>query len=844
MFEAINSKVSSPFRGCHLRQSPYFTALPHQQRLVFKIFCCEKNLVSSNSPSSSSPPSTDDKFGVRQVRQYWEEKRLKLNGFDVNLVQESVNHWLTKTQRFLNDVASPLVKNVHERIPDIQNDDQDMEDFLITEQTIDSRLPGGEFSEAAVVSIEKFSRMNGLTGQKMQKIFKALVSESVYDDPRSLLEYCCFRFLSRNNAEVHPNLKEPAFQRLIFMTMIAWENPYRQRKDHQKKLLDKIFFQRKLVGEEAFVRIAPAVSGVADHSTAHYLFKALAGDNQGISFSIWLAYIKELLKVHEGRKSYQFPEVSHVNKERILCLASSRKQPVMKWDNNMSWPGKLTLTDEALYFEAVNLMGEKDALRLDLTRSGSRLEKARVGPLGSNLFDSAISVSSGPESAPLVLEFVDLGGGTRRDVWYAFINEVIGLHKFINEFGPEARDSSVYDIYGAQKGKDRAVTHAINSIARLQALQYMRRTIDEPTKLVQFSFLQNAPYGDVVLQTLAVNCWGGAMVKKLTEGDNEPDLRLRPIGEVPEGITHVYDVDGSVYLRKWMRSASWASNISLGFWKNTSSRGVVLSKNLVVADMNLVEKAAMICRDKYKLAEKTQATIDAAMIEGIPSNIDLFKELVLPLTSSARSFERLRRWDDPLVTASFLGLISTLIFRNLMFYVLPVSLMILAASMLLLKGLKEQGRLGRYFGNVTIRDQPPSNTIQKIIAVKEAIREVEKYLQNVNVMLLKIRTIILAGDPQTTTEVALVLLLVSTVLILVPFKYVLAFVIFDLFTRELEFRRQMVVAFMNFLKERWDTVPASPVVVLPFEETESDTSQKKLKKQTGQVKLERTWNSN
>lgn len=238
----------------------------------------------------------------------------------------------------------------------------------------------------------------------------------------------------------------------------------------------------------------------------------------------------------------------------------------------------------------------------------------------------------------MVLEFVDLGGGTRRDVWFAFINEVIGLHKFINEFGPQAHDPSVYDIYGAQKGKDRAVAHAVNSIARLQALQYMRRAVDEPTKLVQFSFLQNAPYGDVVLQTLAVNCWGGAMIKKLTEGDDEPDLRLRPIGEVYEGTTHVYDVDGSVYLRKWMRSASWASNVSLGFWKNTSSGGVVLSKNLVVADMNLVEKAAMICRDKYKLAEKTQATIDAAMIEGIPSNIDLFKVRIYPKKSISCSY--------------------------------------------------------------------------------------------------------------------------------------------------------------------------------------------------------------
>lgn len=76
--------------------------------------------------------------------------------------------------------------------------------------------------------------------------------------------------------------------------------------------------------------------------------------------------------------------------------------------------------------------------------------------------------------------------------------------------------------------------------------------------------------------------------------------------------------------------------------------------------------------------------------------------------------------------------------------------MIVAFGMLLLKGLKEQGRLGRSFGKVTIRDQPPSNTIQKIIALKEAMRDVENYLQNLNVTLLKIRTIILSGQPQVS----------------------------------------------------------------------------------------------
>lgn len=213
----------------------------------------------------------------------------------------------------------------------------------------------------------------------------------------------------------------------------------------------------------------------------------------------------------------------------------------------------------------------------------------------------------------------------RRDVWYAFISEVIAVYKFISEFGPKERDRSVYDVYGAQKGKDRAVTQAVNSIARLQALQFMKRTFDEPTKLVQFTYLRDAPYGEIVLQTLALNCWGGPIIKKLKGGDGEPELYVGPIGELPEN-SNVFDVDGSVYLRKWMRSSSWGSNASLAFWKNTLVRhGVVLSKNLVVADMSLVEKASITCRDKSKVAEKTQATIDAAMIEGIPSNIDLFK---------------------------------------------------------------------------------------------------------------------------------------------------------------------------------------------------------------------------
>ncbi|KAJ6715449.1 PROTEIN putative (DUF639)-RELATED [Salix viminalis] len=770
------------------------------------------------------------------VASQFQGDKWKINDIDPTAVQERLSSWVSKTQNFLNGVTltfnSPLVKSGDSGKPDngATVDAQQLEEIFMAEQTIHSTTPNGILSVPAIVSIEQFSRMNGLTGYKSQKIFKALVNESANNDARNLVEYCCFRFLSRDNSAIHPCLKEPAFQRLIFITMHAWENPYRKENDSEKAS-----FQGMLVGEEAFVRIAPAISGIADRSTVHNLFRALAGDQQGISLGTWVTYVDELLKVHAARKSYETRESTWISDERILCIGSSKKRPVVKWENNMAWPGKVILTDKALYFEAFDLRGKKDSVRLDLTTNEIQVEKTKVGPFGFVRFDSAVSISSGPKSETWVLEFVDLGSELRRDVWHAFINEVISLHKFIYEFGPEEGDQSINQVYGAQKGKERATTSAINSIARLQALQFTKKLLDDPVKLVQFSYLQNVPYGAIVYQSLAVNYWGGALVKKYTDTDYQPSQVAAPSGEVLEISNHAYDIDGSVYLQKWKRSPSWESSASINFWKNSSiNQGIVLSKNLVVADVALVERAAMTCKEKCQLVEITQATIDAATLKGIPSNIDLFKELMLPLTMIAKNIERLRRWEEPHLTISFLAFSYLIIFRNLLPYIFPMMLMVLAAAMLTLKGLKDQGRLGRFFGKVTIRDQPPSNTIQKIIALRDAMQDVENYLQNMNVTLLKIRTIFLAGYPQITTEVAMVLFASAAILLVIPFKYVAACLLFDFFTRELEFRREMAEKFATFLKERWDTVPAAPVAVLPYESkvSKQGNQQKKIDEQT------------
>lgn len=44
--------------------------------------------------------------------------------------------------------------------------------------------------------------------------------------------------------------------------------------------------------------------------------------------------------------------------------------------------------------QAVGILGQKDSIRLDLTRQGVQVNKTKVGPLDSVRFDSAVSISS------------------------------------------------------------------------------------------------------------------------------------------------------------------------------------------------------------------------------------------------------------------------------------------------------------------------------------------------------------------------------------------------------------------------------------------------------------------
>lgn len=57
--------------------------------------------------------------------------------------------------------------------------------------------------------------------------------------------------------------------------------------------------------------------------------------------------------------------------------------------------GRLTLTDQALYFEALRVLSYGKAKRYDLTERLEQIIKPELsGPLGTRVFDKAISYKS------------------------------------------------------------------------------------------------------------------------------------------------------------------------------------------------------------------------------------------------------------------------------------------------------------------------------------------------------------------------------------------------------------------------------------------------------------------
>ncbi|CAL9218162.1 unnamed protein product [Arabidopsis halleri] len=632
-----------------------------------------------------------------------------------------------------------------------------------------------ELSPVANVVIRRCSKILGVSVSELQDSFKQEASESVKQPsmfPRNFLEYCCFRALALS-VGVTGHLSDKNFRRLTFDMMVAWEVPSAA----SQSLLS--VDEDPTVGLEAFSRIAPAVPIIADVIICENLFGMLtsASNSVRLQFYVYDKYLYGLERAIKKMKSQSESSLlSGVRSkgEKILEVDGTvTTQPVLEHIGISTWPGRLILTDHSLYFEAIKVVSFDKPKRYSLSEDLKQVIKPELtGPWGTRLFDKAVSYKSISLPEPVVMEFPELKGHTRRDYWLAIILEVLYVHRYIKKFK-----------INTDVAKDEAISKAVLGILRVQAIQELGLT--NPVRyenLLPFNLCDQLPGGDRILETLAE-----MSTSRVLDRTNK------------EGTLHSISASDMV------------SQLGLVFGATSpKSRSSLVVGEVMVGDVNPLEKAVKQSRKNYEKVVLAQETVNGVKVDGIDTNVAVMKELLLPVIEIGNWLLSLAYWEDPLKSFVFCLFSTFIIYRGWIGYVFAIASLFIAGFMV----------LTRYFSNrekvmieLKVIAPPPMNTMEQLLAVQNAISQLEQLIQDANIVLLKFRALLLSLFPQASEKFAVAIVIAASMMALVPWNNLILVVFLELFTRYSPPRRASTERLMRRLKEWWFSIPAAPVVL-------------------------------
>ncbi|ONK81490.1 uncharacterized protein A4U43_C01F29680 [Asparagus officinalis] len=629
-----------------------------------------------------------------------------------------------------------------------------------------------ELSPIANVIVGRCSKILNVSTEELQRNFNLEASEtikipSVY--ARNFLEYCCFRALAAST-QVTGHLADLKFRRLTFDMMLAWEAPAASQASIK---VDR----DSTVGIEAFSRIAPAIPIIADVITCSNLFDVLTHSTGGrLSFTVYDKYLggldRSIKKMKTQTESSLLSAFRSHRGERILEMDGTlTTQPVLEHVGISTWPGRLTLTDHALYFEALKVVTYDKAKVYDLADDLKQVIRPELtGPWGSRLFDKAVMYKSTSLSEPVIMEFPELTGHSRRDYWLAIIREILYAHRFIRKFR----------IVGVER--EETLSKAVLGILRLQAVQDLVSSL--PVKceaLLMFNLSDELPGGDLILETLA-----------------------------SMALSRGWDQTNNSNSRNGMHSISALTILSnLGVMSQGSDDGKLLVGEILVGEMTSLERVVNESRNNYKMVEKAQATVDGVKEDGLDTNLAVLKELLCPMVVLGKKLTFLASWEDPFKSFVFCSLSSFIIFRGWLGYVLAAALLFVAIFMLLTRYCNQ----GRPIDQVKVVAPPPMNTMEQLLAVQNAISQVEEFVQDANIVLLKIRALLLAAPSQATDRAILALVLLALITAFLPIKWLILLTFLETFTRYSPPRRLSTERWTRRMREWWFSIPAAPVVL-------------------------------
>ncbi|KAI5401835.1 uncharacterized protein LOC127098072 [Lathyrus oleraceus] len=690
-------------------------------------------------------------------------------------------------------------------------------DIAAADDAVNSPKPIPQLSLIANSVVSRCSKILGVSTGELQHAFDSelpLGVKELLTYARNLVEFCSFKALqklSRNS----DYLSDAAFRRLAFDAMLAWEAP----SVHTEQLTGEtptskdetavdeddasLFYSsstnmalqvddKKTVGLEAFSRIAPVCVLIADIITVHNLFDALTKTSgRRLHFLVYDKYIRSLDKIVKNSKnalsSSSVGNLQLAEDEIVLDVDGTiPTQPVLQHIGIAAWPGRLTLTNYALYFESLGVGVYEKAVRYDLSADLKQVIKPDLtGPLGARLFDKAVMYKSTSVAEPVYFEFPEFKANLRRDYWLDISLEILRAHMFVRKFGH--KDTQ----------KSETLARASLGVFRFRALKESFKFFSSNYKtLLTFNLAKALPRGDMILKTLSNSL-----------------MNLTAIS----GKQHI---PSNVETKKQLTvsPAAVVALFCLGFKSkmtvdNYEERTVVC--DIRVGEINPLEVAVKQSLKDTGKAEAAQATVDQVKVEGIDTNVAVMKELLFPVIESCNRLKLLASWKDFYRSTGFLILSCYVIIRGWIQYLLPSIFLFIAIIMLWRRHFRKGGALEAF----TVTPPPNRNAVEQLLTLQEAITQFESLIQAGNIVLLKVRALLLAILPRATEKVALFLVFLAAVFAFIPPKYIFLVIFIECYTREMPYRKESSKRWTRRIREWWIRIPAAPVELVKHDES-------------------------
>ncbi|XP_027154242.1 uncharacterized protein LOC113754101 [Coffea eugenioides] len=678
-----------------------------------------------------------------------------------------------------------------------------------------AKLPVPHLSPLARSVISRCSKILQISPEDLYQCFDREFPDKVKqpsNHARNFLEFCSYQAidLSTTGADY---LSNKEFRRLMFDMMLAWEssgvendllaNETTSCRNNDREDEDSWSFfysssttmavqvdDKKTVGLEAFARIAPACPIVADIITVHNLFDVLTSSSCGrLHFLIYDKYLRSLDKVikavSNGASTQFMSNLSLAEEEIILDIDGTiPTQPVLQHIGISAWPGRLTLTKFALYFESGVGLYDK-AVRYDLSTDIKQVIKPELtGPLGARLFDKAVMYKSISMMEPVFFEFPEFKGSSRRDYWLDISLEILRAHRFTRK----------YNLKGYQKNE--ALARATLGILRYRAIREVFHIFSSNYKTVLcFNLAESLPGGDMILENLSDRF---ALVKS---------------GAVRRDVLALSNVKKQMILPVSLLTLGRLGIISCKE-EGMNTEATFGQGDICVGEISPLESAVKQLKQNTGRAEAAQATVDQVKVEGIHTNLAVMEELLYPLIVSFKWIQQLASWEEPWKSILFLVLTSFAILRGWINYILPSISVIFAGFMIWQRYTSKRRPLEAF----KIKAPPSKNAVEQLVTLQEAVLQVEGLIQSGNVVLLKLRALLFAIVPQATDTVALSLIVIAVALAFVPLKYLFLLAFVESFTRNMPARKESSERWFRRMREWWLRIPAAPVQLVKVED--------------------------